>query len=146
MFSPWLIIVALMIGVDVLTAFFHSTWISVIGSLAVFLIGYIILRRDPFVNLRLSMIFLGLLTVIDIAYVLGFISRFVMQEAFFALVLWSWVGLYHALFKYFLLGVTAYNAWHIWRTYTDVGLWDIPTTVVALGAIIGIAYIDSRRG
>ena len=64
--KSWLKIFVPLIGGSIVKSFFPNQLVWVCVDLAVFGICYLILRRDPSVNLKISMLFLGILTFISI--------------------------------------------------------------------------------
>jgi len=85
----WLQIFVAMIGGSIVKSFFPNSLIWVGVDIAVFGISYLILRRDPTVNLKSSMLFLGGLTVISIFTDLGIMND--MISSLFILALLGWM-------------------------------------------------------
>lgn len=142
MTNSWLYILGLMIAGSALTAITGSLLVAILCDIGVFIGGYFILRRDPYVPFRPSMFFLGCITVINILFALGFISHTVSNEAMISLILWSWFGARSKLFRLFILGSVIYNGVGIYQLYRNFGYIDVPTTLVSLGALVLISYID----
>lgn len=62
----WLQIFAVMIGGNILKMLFNNMVIAVIIEIAVFAVIYLLLRRYSFIDLKRSMLYLGVLTFISI--------------------------------------------------------------------------------
>ncbi|SDE15685.1 hypothetical protein [Sporomusa acidovorans] len=70
----WFQILAIMIVGSMLKYVVFSTLAWVIIDLAVLGISYLLLRRDPFTDMKRSMLFLGGLTVVNVLVDLGIIG------------------------------------------------------------------------
>jgi len=88
----WLKIFVPMIGGSIVKSFFPNQLVWVCVDLAVFGICYLILRRDPNVNLRMSMLLLGILTVISMLNDLRIISDIISSLCILALLGWMLYG------------------------------------------------------
>lgn len=143
--KSWLYLISLMFLGDAITAWTGSILISVICDLVILGIGYFILRRDPFMDFKSNMIFLTCLTIINILRALGLISSSVTNEAFFALLIWSFVGIHHRFFRYFIIGSVIFNGVGITQNYRNFGYLDIPTIAVSLIALLIVAYVDRNH-
>ena len=62
------------------------------GARLVFIIAFILIRRDPYVEKRGNILFMAGLTVINILTDLGILSYLMSWAAFAALVVWSMFG------------------------------------------------------
>ena len=144
MSKSWLYIMLLMIGTSIFSAWSGSILISVLLDLLVLGVGYYILRRDPWVNLRLSMIFLTILMGINILDTLQLISHAVNTQALIALVVWSWFGSHSKIFRYTVLGCVIYNSVNIVQLYRATDVLDWHTGIVSLMAVLLVSYIDVK--
>ncbi len=139
--NSWLYILGLMIAASFITVYSGSVIVAVLCDIGVFVAGYFILRRDPWVNLRAAMFFLGCLTVINILYSVGLITSSVSNQAMLSLIIWSWFGAYSKVFRYFVLGCVIYNGVGIYQLYRVANIIDIPTTLVSVAALLLISYV-----
>jgi hypothetical protein len=71
---------------------FNNAYIWVVIDLLVLLVCYLMLKRQPFIDLKHSMVFLGGLTVVSILVDLNIISGLISNLALLALVLWLFFG------------------------------------------------------
>lgn len=145
MSRSWLYVLGLMILGSFVTVATGSVLVSILTDIAIFVCGYFIFRRDPYIYLPGAMFFLGCLTIINILYSLHIISHVVSNEALLALVIWSWFGSASKVFRYFMLGAVIYNGVDIYRAYRDFHILDLPTLIVSLGALLLVAYLDRNR-
>ncbi len=88
----WFYILAVMVGGSVVKYVFPNALAWVIIDLAVLGIGYLILRKDRFVDMRHSMIFLGGLTGINVLVDLGIMGGMMGNIALLALLGWMVFG------------------------------------------------------
>ena len=88
----WFYILAVMVGGSVVKYVFPNALTWVIIDLAVLGIGYLILRKDRFVDMRHSMIFLGGLTGINVLVDLGIMGGMMGNIALLALLGWMVFG------------------------------------------------------
>ena len=142
MSKSWIYILFLMIASNVLTGFFPYVWFMIAMDLVVLGAAYYILKRDPWVNLSSSMIFLSILTAVNILVDLRIIDLIVRNEVTLALILWSWFGAESRILLLFTLGCGVYNAMQVWTNYQLYHYWDIPTIVVSLMGIFTMAYVN----
>lgn len=142
MSRSWLYILVLMMAGNYLTAFTGSLAVALLCDIGVLVAGYFIIRQDPWLNLQSNMIFLGCLTAINILYALGLISRAITNEGMLALILWSWFGLHSKVFRYFVIAAVVYNGVGLLQLYRNVGIIDIPTSLVSAAALLLVAYVD----
>lgn len=63
-----------------------------IVNILIFIIAFILIRRDPYVEKRSNILFMAGLTVINILTDLGILSYLMSWAAFAALVVWSMFG------------------------------------------------------
>ena len=143
--KSWLYIIGLMFLGNIVTAWSGNLIVAILCDLAVLFGGYFIIRNDPFLDLRSNMIFLTALTVINILIAIGLISRVVGNEAFIALLVWSWFGIHHKYFRYFVLGAVIYNGVQIMNLYRAYGFIDWATAAVSATALVIVAYVDRRH-
>ncbi len=92
MSKSWLYVLGVMIAANVLLHIYPYVWMSLLMSFVVFVAAYFILRRDPFVDLRASMLFIFGLTVINVLAAVGVLSGTMSNIAFVALLVWSMAG------------------------------------------------------
>ena len=88
----WFYILAVMVGGSIVKYVFPHALAWVIIDLAVLGIGYLILRKDRFVDMRHSMIFLGGLTGINVLVDLGIMGGMMGNIALLALLGWMVFG------------------------------------------------------
>lgn len=89
MMNPvWLQLFAVMIGGSIFKYMFFYPLAAVTIDIAVLAICYFILRRHPYVDIKQSMIFLGLLTAVSILTDFGVISAMLGNIAVLALLVW----------------------------------------------------------
>ncbi|QDR81006.1 hypothetical protein [Sporomusa termitida] len=81
----WFQVLAIMIVGSIIKYMFHNSLAWVVIDLAVLGIAYLLLRRDPFIDMRRSMIFLGGLTVVNVLVDLGIMSGMLGNLALLAL-------------------------------------------------------------
>lgn len=72
--QTWFKVLAVMIVGSMLNSFVFNVLARVAIDLAVLGVVYLVLRRDPFIDLKRSMIFLGGLTTVNVLVDLGIIS------------------------------------------------------------------------
>lgn len=144
MSNSWLYILLMMIASSFISVMFGSVWIAIGLDLLVLVAAYFILRNDPWVNMRASMLFLTILTVINVMATLNLISNIVNHEALIALIIWSWFGSRSKIFRYFVIGAVIYNCVQIVQVYRAYGVLDINTAVVSGIALLLVSYIDQN--
>jgi len=88
----WLQIFVVMIGSSIIKYLFASPFIWVCIDLAVLAICYMILRRNPYIDLRGSMLFLSGLTIVSVLTDLDIISGLVGNIIILALLGWMMFG------------------------------------------------------
>ncbi len=72
--QTWFKVLAVMIVGSMLNSFVFNVLARVAIDLVVLGVVYLVLRRDPFIDLKRSMIFLGGLTAVNVLVDLGIIS------------------------------------------------------------------------
>ena len=92
MSKSWLYVLGVMIAANVLLHIYPYVWMSLLMSLVVLVAAYFILRRDPFIDFRASMLFILGLTAINVLAALGILSSTMSNIAFIALLVWSMAG------------------------------------------------------
>lgn len=88
----WFYILAVMIVGSMVKYLLPNPLFWVVIDLAVLGVAYLILRRQPYVDMRHSMIFLGGLTAINVLGDLGIMSRMMENIALLALLGWMFFG------------------------------------------------------
>jgi hypothetical protein len=88
----WLQIFAVMIGGNILRMLFQNGLVSVIIDIAIFAVIYLLLRRYPYIDLKRSMFYLGILTVISILTDVGFIPYMWGDIIILGLLFWMLFG------------------------------------------------------
>ncbi len=139
MSQSWLYVIGLLFASSYLNTMV-SLPIAILVNLGVLVGGYYLFKRDYRIDFRSSMLFLTVLVALRILSLLGIVTRAVNNEMLFGLVLWSWVGTRHILFKIFVLGAVAYNVHHIWTILNSYGVIDISTALFTIGAVLFLAY------
>ncbi|HWR05508.1 hypothetical protein [Sporomusa sp.] len=81
----WFQVLATMIVGSMIKYLFHNSLAWVVIDLAVLGIAYLLLRRDPFIDMRRSMIFLSGLTVVNVLVDLGIMNGMIGNLALLAL-------------------------------------------------------------
>lgn len=81
----WFQVLAVMIVGSMIKYMFHNSLAWVVIDLAVLGIAYLLLRRDPFIDMKRSMVFLGGLTVVNVLVDLGIMSGMLGNLALLAL-------------------------------------------------------------
>lgn len=77
MYNLWLMILAVMVGGSILKYVAMNAWAAAAIDLAVMGVAYLILRRRPYIDLGKSMLFLGVITVINLLVDFGLISSLI---------------------------------------------------------------------
>jgi hypothetical protein len=90
--NVWWMILGIMVAGGILKYFFINSYIALIINIAVLVACYLVLRRYPYVDLKRSMIFLTVLTVIVIVVEFGIISGLVANIGMLALIVWMFLG------------------------------------------------------
>ena len=142
MSNSWFYILLMMVASSFVSVMFGSVLIAIGLDVLVLVAAYFILRNDPWANLRASMVFLTILTAINILATLNLISRAVNNEALIALILWSWFGSHTKIFRYFVIGAVIYNAVQIMHIFRAYGVLDLNTAIVSGIALFLVSYID----
>ena len=88
----WFQVLAVMIVGSMLKYFVLNTLAWVVIDLAVLGVAYLLLRRDPFIDMRRSMIFLGGLTAVNVLVDLGIISGVIGNLALLGLLAYMMFG------------------------------------------------------
>jgi hypothetical protein len=88
----WLQIFAVMIGGNILKMFFHDAIMMVIIEIAVFAVIYLLIRRYPYIDIKRSMFYLGILTVISILVDISLISDMLGNIIILSLLFWMLFG------------------------------------------------------
>ncbi|MBP2653666.1 MAG: hypothetical protein H6Q73_1235 [Firmicutes bacterium] len=92
--KPWLVILAVMLGgsiikYGILQYLIFSPVIAVIIDLLVFSACYLTLRRYPYIDLKRSMQFIGVIIALEILFDLGIINELIREIVFFILIAWG---------------------------------------------------------
>jgi hypothetical protein len=90
--NVWWMILGLMVSGSILKYFFVNPFIALIINIAVLVAAYLVLCRYPYVDLKRSMIFLSVLTIIVILTEFGIINGFVANIGMLALIAWMFFG------------------------------------------------------
>lgn len=88
----WLQIFAVMIGGNILKMLFNNMIIAVIIEIAVFAGVYYLIRRYPYIDVKRSMYYLGVLTVISILVDIGLLSDMLGNIIILGLLFWMLFG------------------------------------------------------
>lgn len=162
MSNSWLYILGLMMASSFITYLTNSLAISLLLDLGVLVAAYFIFKRDRFIDMKSSMIFITILTVVNMMVSVGTMSVDVSRQTMLALIIWSWLGARSKIFVGFILLCVCFNAYNLMPVYkmlevasggdfgmlvalltsTIGGLRIITTTFVSLGALILAAYIN----
>jgi hypothetical protein len=81
-----------MIGGNILKMLFNNLVIAVIIEIAVYAVFYLLLRRYPYIDLKRSMFYLGILTVISILIDIGLLSDMLGNIIILMLLFWMLFG------------------------------------------------------
>ncbi len=92
MARSWLYVLGLMLAGSVMINMRPTLFVALTVYIGIFIGSYFILRRDPFIDLRGSMLFIFGLTVINILAAIGWMSSTMSNIAFIALLVWSLAG------------------------------------------------------
>ena len=90
--QTWFKILAVMIAGSMLKYLVFSTLAWVVIDLAVLGVSYLIIRRDPFTDLKHSMLFLSGLTVVNVLVDLGIIGGMIGNLLLLALLAYMMFG------------------------------------------------------
>jgi 4-amino-4-deoxy-L-arabinose transferase-like glycosyltransferase len=88
----WIIILVMMVVGNLIINVFESYLSVIVVNAAILVGGYFLLRRDPRVDLRSSMLFLVGLSVINVLADFGIMSSMMANVACVALLIWSMAG------------------------------------------------------
>lgn len=88
----WLQIFAVMIGGNILKMFFHNMIISVVLEIVIFAVVYWLIRRYSYIDVKRSMVYLGVLTVISILVDINLISDMLGNVVILGLLFWLLFG------------------------------------------------------
>lgn len=86
--ETWIKLLILMVGSSMVKYMFADQLIWVVIDLAVLGIAYLMLRSNPYIDLRLTMLMLGGLTLISILTDVGFLNGFLGQLIMLAVLIW----------------------------------------------------------
>lgn len=163
MSNSWLYVLGLMIASSAITFVTQSVLISILCDILVLVGAYIIFKRDRFIDMKSSMIFITILTVVNIMVTLGTMSIDVSRQTMIALVVWSWFGSRSKIFLGFIMACVIYNSLQMLKIYqaiaasryagdlsaifnllisTPGGITVITTMLVSFGALVLAAYIN----
>ena len=92
MTNSWLYILVVMLAGSFIIHMYPTLVVAIGVNVGIFIASYFILRRDPRVDMRASMLFIFGLTVINILAALGWMSSMMANLAFIALFIWSMAG------------------------------------------------------
>lgn len=92
MSKSWLYVLGVMIAGSVILHIFPYLVMAFVVNIGIFVLSYLILRGDPYVDLRGSMLFILGLTVINLLAAMGWMSSMMSNIAFIALLVWSMMG------------------------------------------------------
>lgn len=81
----WFQVLAVMIAGSIIKYLFVSPFAWVVIDLVVLGVAYLMLRRDPFIDMKRSMIFLGGLTAVNVLVDLGIMDGVIANLALLAL-------------------------------------------------------------
>ena len=88
----WVSVIILLLIGNMLISFFGTILMALIIHIGVLIGSYFILRRNPFIDVRASMLFLLGMTVINVLSDLRIMTGWMTNLAFIALVIWSAAG------------------------------------------------------
>lgn len=142
MSKSWLILLGLMLLNNFVSVMLGSVILSIVLDIAVLVIAHFLFKRDMFIDYKQSMIFMAILTSINILDVLNLVQHFVIREGFFALIIWGWFGAQNKFFRYFVIGCVIYNAVQMWQLYKVYNTVDILTTAISVVALLLVSYYD----
>ncbi len=139
MSQSWLYVIGLLFASSYLNTMVGLPF-AILINLGVLAAGAYFFKRDFRIDYRSSMLFLSVLIGLRILSLLGIVTRVVNNEMLFGLVLWSWVGTRHILFKIFVLGAVIFNVYQIWTILQTYGVIDISTALFTVAAVLFLAY------
>ena len=84
----WFLVVAVMLLGSIFKSAAANEYIWALIDLLVLLVLYFILKRQPLINLKKSMLFLSALTIVNILVDLGILSAMINNLVFLALLGW----------------------------------------------------------
>lgn len=163
MSNSWLYVLGLMVASSFVTYMTQSVAVSLLSDLLVLVGAYFIFRRDRFIDMKSSMIFLTILTVVNMMVTIGTMSIDVSRQTMIALVMWSWFGARSKIFLGFIMACVIYNGFQMLKIYqaieashyagdlpavfgllisTPGGITVITTMLVSIGALVLVAYIN----
>lgn len=92
MSRSWLYILGLMLAGSVVINMYPLLVVSMAVNIAILIGSYLILRRDPYADVRGSMMFIIGLVGINMLAAVGVLSSMMANLAFIALLVWSMAG------------------------------------------------------
>lgn len=92
MSQVWLYILGVMVGGSVVKSLFMNWVIWIAIDVIVFGLCYLILKRFPFINLRRSLMFLGVLTIINVLVDANIVNGLVANLLLLGVVVWMLFG------------------------------------------------------
>ncbi len=92
MSKSWLYILGLMLAGSFIIDLYPLLVVSIAVNLVLLVGSYLILRRDPYVDLRASMLFIVGLVAINLMAAVGLMSGTIANLSFIALFVWSMAG------------------------------------------------------
>ena len=88
----WLYILGLMLAGSVVINIYPLLVVSIAVNIGILIGSYLILRRDPYADVRGSMMFIVGLVGINLLAAVGVLSSMMANLAFIALLVWSMAG------------------------------------------------------
>lgn len=92
MSRSWLWVLGLMLVGSAILRFYPYMELMLLVNVGIVIGSYLILRRDPYTDLRANMLFILGLTVINVLSGIGLMSSMASNLAFVALLVWSMAG------------------------------------------------------
>lgn len=92
MSRSWLYILGLMLAGSVVINIYPLLVVSIAVNIGILIGSYLILRRDPYADVRGSMMFIVGLVGINLLAAVGVLSSMMANLAFIALLVWSMAG------------------------------------------------------
>lgn len=92
MSQVWLKIFAVMIGGNILKMFLQNVYMWVIIEILIFAVIYLLIRRYPYIDIKRSMFYLGILTVISILVDVRLLSDMLGNVIILGLLFWMLFG------------------------------------------------------
>ncbi len=92
MSRSWLYILGLMLAGSVVINMYPLLVVSIAVNIGILIGSYLILRRDPYADVRGSMMFIVGLVGINLLAAVGVLSSMMANLAFIALLVWSMAG------------------------------------------------------